>query len=47
MGRVQGAKNKEVKQPEVVNLEEEEKVALLADMMMEIIFEEGKNAATD
>jgi hypothetical protein len=47
MSRVKGAKNKEVRQPEIVDLEDKEKLAILADIMMEIIFEEGENAATD
>lgn len=45
MGRTKGAENKEVKLPEIVALEDEKKLGILADILLEIIFEEGDNAA--
>jgi hypothetical protein len=46
MGRTKGAKNKQVYQPEIVGLKESEKLEMLADILLEVIFEEGENAAT-
>lgn len=46
MGRTQGAKNKRVQQPEIIGLEDGEKLEMLADILLEVIFEEGENAAT-
>lgn len=45
MGRTKGAKNKRVNQPEIIGLEDGEKLAMLADILLEVIFEEGENAA--
>jgi len=45
MGRTKGAKNKEVYQPEIVGLEDNQKLEILADILLEVIFEEGENAA--
>jgi hypothetical protein len=47
MGRTKGAKNKEVHQPEIVGLEDNQKLEILADILLEVIFEEGEGAATD
>ena len=46
MGRTKGAKNKRVIQPEIVGLEDGQKLEMLADILLEVIFEEGENAAT-
>lgn len=46
MGRTKGAKNKQVYQPKIVGLEDGQKLELLADILLEVIFEEGENAAT-
>lgn len=46
MGRTKGTKNKRVNQPEIVGLEESEKLDILADILLEVIFEEGESAAT-
>ena len=46
MGRTKGAKNKQVYQPEIVGLEDSEKLGILADILLEVIFEEGENATT-
>ena len=46
MGRTKGAKNKRVNQPEIIGLENGEKLEMLADILLEVIFEEGENAAT-
>jgi hypothetical protein len=46
MGRTKGAKNKQVNQPEIVGLEDGEKLEILADILLEVIFEEGESAAT-
>lgn len=45
MGRTKGAKNNDVDPPEIVGLEDGEKLTILADIMLEIILEEGQNAA--
>jgi predicted transcriptional regulator len=45
MGRTKGAKNKRVNQPEIVGLEDGQKLKMLADILLEVIFEEGENAA--
>lgn len=47
MGRTKGAKNKEVYQPEIVGLEDGKKLEILADILLEVIFEEGEDAATN
>lgn len=47
MGRIKGAKNKKVYQPEIVGLDESEKLEILADILLEVIFEEVKSATTD
>jgi hypothetical protein len=47
MGRTKGAKNKRVNQPEIIGLEDGQKLEMLADILLEAIFEEGENAATD
>jgi len=46
MGRTKGAKNKQVYQPEIVGLEDRQKLEMLADILLEVIFEEEENAAT-
>lgn len=46
MGRTKGATNKGVNRPEIVRLEDDEKLEMLADILLEVIFEEGENAAT-
>jgi len=45
MGRTKGATNKRVNQPEIIGLEEGEKLEMLADILLEVIFEEGESAA--
>lgn len=47
MGRTKDAKNKRVYQPEIVGLEDGEKLGILADILLEVIFEEGNDAATN
>lgn len=44
MGRTKGATNKRVYQPEIVGLEDVQKLEMLADILLEVIFEEGENA---
>lgn len=46
MGRTKGAKNKGIYQPEIVGLEDGQRVEILADILLEVIFGEGENAAT-
>lgn len=46
MGRTKGATNKRVHQPEIIGLEDGEKLEILADILLEVIFEEGESAAT-
>jgi hypothetical protein len=46
MSRTKDAKNKEVYQPEIVGLEDNQKLEILADILLEVIFEEGESAAT-
>lgn len=46
MGRRKGATNKRVNQPEIVGLDDGEKLQILADILLEVIFEESENAAT-
>jgi hypothetical protein len=46
MGRTKGAKNKLIHQPEIIGLEDGEKLEILADILLEVIFEEGESAAT-
>lgn len=46
MGRTKGAKNMRVNQPEIIGLEDGQKLEMLADILLEVIFEEGENAAT-
>ncbi|HEU4966692.1 MAG TPA: hypothetical protein VFT53_04375 [Candidatus Saccharimonadales bacterium] len=46
MGRTKGATNKRVSQPEIVGLEDGEKLEILADILLEVIFEEDESAAT-
>jgi hypothetical protein len=46
MGRTKGAKNKRAQQPEIVALDDSQKLEMLADIFLEVIFEEGENAAT-
>lgn len=45
MCRTTGAKNKKVHQPEIIGLEDGEKLEMLADILLEVIFEEEENAA--
>jgi len=47
MGRTKGARNKQVIPPEVVGIQDNERLVVLADILLEIIFEEDKDAATD
>ena len=47
MGRTKGAKNKRVYQPEIVGLDDGEKLEILADILLEVAFEEGEGAATN
>jgi hypothetical protein len=44
MGRTKGAKNIRINQPEIIGLEDREKLEMLADILLEVIFEEGENA---
>jgi hypothetical protein len=45
MGRTKGAKNKRVLQPEILGLEDGRKLEMLADILLEVIFDEVENAA--
>lgn len=42
MARTKGSQNKEIKLPTEVTLPEEQRVNLIADLILEIIFEEEK-----
>jgi hypothetical protein len=46
MGRTKGAKNKQAYQPEIVGLGDSRKLEMLADILLEVIFEERENAPT-
>lgn len=46
MGRTKGATNKQIIPPEIVGIQDDERLAVLADILLEIILEEGKSAAT-
>jgi hypothetical protein len=43
---VRVAMNKQVTVPEIVELDADERLNILADILMEIIFEEGEDATT-
>jgi hypothetical protein len=45
MGRTKGARNKQIIRPEVVGLQENERLVILADILLGIILEEDKDAA--
>jgi len=47
MGRTKGATNKKIRQPKIIGLEDDQKLEMLADILLEVIFEEGENAATN
>lgn len=46
MGRTKGALNKRVNQPETVVLNDGQKLEILADILLEVIFKEGKYEAS-
>lgn len=45
MGRTKGAKNKRVTQPEIIKLDDGQKLEMLADILLEVVFEEDESAA--
>jgi hypothetical protein len=47
MGRTKGARNKQIIPPEVVGIQNNEKLIILADILLEIILEEDKGATTN
>lgn len=47
MGRRKGARNKQIIPPEIVGVHDNERLIILADILLEIILEEGKDAATE
>lgn len=47
MGRTKGARNKQIIPPEVVGIQDDERLVVLADILLEIIFEEDKGAVTN
>jgi hypothetical protein len=47
MSRTKGAKNKQIELPEIVGLQDKEKLEILANILLEIVFEEGENAGTN
>lgn len=47
MGRTKGARNKQIIQPEIVGIQDGERIEILADMLLEIILEEGVHAITE
>lgn len=47
MGRTKGARNKQIIPPEVVGIQDDAKLVILADILLEIILEEDKGATTD
>ena len=47
MGRTKGARNKQIIPPEVVGIQDDEKLVILADILLEIILEEDKGATTN
>lgn len=42
MARIKGSQNKEIKLPTEITLPEEQRVGLIADLILEIILEEEK-----
>jgi hypothetical protein len=47
MGRKLGAKNKRVYQPEIIGLDDSQKLEILADILLQVIFDEAEHATTD
>ena len=47
MGRTKGARNKQIIPPEVVGIQDDEKLVILGDILLEIILEEDKGATTN
>jgi hypothetical protein len=47
MGRTKGARNKQIIPPEVVGIQDDERLVVLADILLEIILEENKGAVTN
>lgn len=47
MGRTKGARNKQIIPPEVVGIQDDEKLVILADILLEIILEEDRGATTN
>lgn len=47
MGRTKGARNKQIIPPGVVGIQNNEKLVILADILLEIILEEDKDAVTN
>jgi hypothetical protein len=47
MGRTKGTPNKQVHTPEIVTLGNSEKLEILADILLDIVIQEGKGATTN
>lgn len=45
MNIANGVQNEQAEIPEIVGLEDGEKLEILADILLDLIFEEGKDAA--
>ncbi|MGD8373395.1 MAG: hypothetical protein PVI21_00885 [Candidatus Woesebacteria bacterium] len=46
MSTARGSQNNQPELPEIVGLGDGEKLEILADILLDMIFEEGENAAT-
>jgi hypothetical protein len=47
MGRTKGARNKQIIPPEIVGIQDNERLVILADVLLEIVLEESKSATTE
>lgn len=47
MGRTKGARNKEMIPHEMMGIQDNERLVILADVLLEIILEESKNETTE
>jgi hypothetical protein len=47
MGRTKGAQNKQIIPPEIVGVQDSERLVILADVLLEIVLEESRDATTN
>lgn len=47
MGRTKGARNKQIIPHEIIGIQDNERLVILADVLLEIILEESKSATTE